>query len=117
MEFFEEIDKSVYIIVINVAGLLKSLKKLEIENEKTKILAKFVQETYSKTNNIVDSRTMQGTEKLEKIKTIIVPLLIKLSNYMVDEFNGVSKEITIEKSDIYNKSLNLIEKINTKLLI
>lgn len=117
MEFFEEIDKSVYILVVNVAGLLKSLKKLEIENEKTKILAKFVQELYSKTNNIVDSKTMQQSEKLEKIKTTIIPLLIKLGDFLIDEFNVISKEITNEKAEIYNKTINLIEKINTKQII
>jgi len=94
--------------------LLKSLKKLNIENEKTRILAKFVQDIYVKTNSIVDNKTMLDTKKLEKIKLTIIPLLIKLSDFMIDEFKDVSKEITNEKSEIYNKTLNLIEKIKTK---
>lgn len=112
MQEIEQLEKSLYFLVINTVGLLKSLKKLNIENQSTVNLAKFARLSYDVINKILDNEKTNDNQKIIKIKEFIPTLIVKIQDILIEEFNNVSKEITHEKSDVYTTAIKINEMIN-----
>lgn len=109
---FEELDNLIYILVVNVISLLKSLKKENVENEKTSFLSKKTKELSKEFNSFFDNK-----DKIEfspEIKTSLLSLIKQIKDLITIEFEDVNRRIIHEKSDILFH-VNKIEELITKV--
>lgn len=105
------LDNFIYILVVNVISLLKSLKKENIENEKTAFLSKKTKELSNKFNNFFDKKDDQ--EFSAEIKNSLISLIEQIKQLIILEFEDINKQIIHEKSEILyhvNKIEELIKK-------
>lgn len=108
------LDNLIYVLVVNVISLLKSLKKENIENDKTAFLSKKTKELSNEFNNFFDKKDSQ--EFSIEIKNSLISLIEQIKQIIILEFEDINKQIIHEKSEILfhvNKIEQLIKKTNS----
>jgi len=111
--YFAKLDNLIYTFVINVISLLKSLKKENVENEKTAFLSKKTKELSSVFNIFFDNK--EKVEFSDEIKNSLFSLIEQIKEIIIPEFEDVNRRIIHEKSEILfhlNKIEELIKSFN-----
>ncbi len=99
LEVLNKLDQKIYIFVINIVSLLKSLQKENIENEKTAKISRLAKQLSKVFNNFYEKNNKQ--KNFSEIKTKILSLIEQIQEILIEEFDDINKRITHEKADIF----------------
>jgi hypothetical protein len=95
----DKLDQTIYFYTINIAGFLKSLKKIGESNIHTATISKFAKDLYSTFNNFYEKS--DKSKDFDEIKTKLITLIEEIQKIVIEKIPEEKLEIVHEKADIY----------------
>lgn len=103
MTHYRDVEIDLMNIYINLKSFLKNLKNANIYENQTLVLEKYINFVYD-----LCQKKIQFKNEISELNSF----LTMLANLLIDDFNGINRSLTYEKAEIYNRIMNLIQKIN-----